>query len=184
MELGEVAGGVGAQVHRAVRVEGEQPLGLGPAGQAAPDLRPAEEEPLLAGAAVELGGRLVAERDAVGRVADGEAAEVADVLADGERAVDLVAGGVAGLELVELGDEGVGARLEGRAVLVGPPVAQGAGAVELRALVVEAVADLVPDDRADAAVVDGVVGVDVEERAAAGWPPGRRSRSGPGCSRR
>ena len=109
-------------------------------------------------------GRLVAEGDAVGRVADGEPAEVADVLADGERAVDLLARGVAGLELVELGDERVGAGLERRPVLVGPPVAQRAVAVELRALVVEAVADLVADDRADAAVVDGVVGVGVEER--------------------
>ena len=72
--------------------------------------------------------------------------------------------GVAGLEGVELRDEGVGERLERGPVLVGPPVAQRAGAVELRALVVEAVADLVADDRADAAVVDRVVGLDVEER--------------------
>src|SRR6478735_7274034 len=147
VELAEVAGGVGAQVHRAVRVEGQQPLGLLPTGDTAPDLRPAQEEALLPRVAVELGGRLVAERDAVGGVADGEAAEVADVLADGECPVDLVPGRVTRLELVELRDEGVGARLEGGPVLVGPPVTQRARAVELRALVVEAVADLVPDDR-------------------------------------
>src|SRR6478609_7476238 len=163
VELAEVAGGVGAQVHRAVRVEGQQPLGLLPAGDAAPDLRPAQEEALLPRVAVDLGGRLVAERDAVGGVADGEPAEVADVLADGQGAVNLVAGRVTRLELVELRDEGVGARLEGGPVLVGPPVAQRARAVELRALVVEAVADLVSDDRPDAAVVGRVVGLDVEE---------------------
>ena len=58
----------------------------------------------------------------------------------------------------------LGAPVEVGAVALGPPVAQVAVAVVLRALVVEAVADLVPDDGADAAVVDGVVGVDVEER--------------------
>ena len=57
-----------------------------------------------------------------------------------------------------------GALLELLAVGVGPPVVQVAVAVVLRALVVEAVADLVADDRADAAVVDRVVGVEVEER--------------------
>ena len=50
------------------------------------------------------------------------------------------------------------------AVLVGPPVDHRPGAVVLRALVVEAVADLVADDGADRAVVDRVVGVGMEER--------------------
>ena len=48
--------------------------------------------------------------------------------------------------------------------LVGPPVDQVAVAVVLGALVVEPVADLVADHRADAAVVGGVVGLGVEER--------------------
>ena len=50
-------------------------------------------------------------------------------------------------------------QLEGRLVVGGPPVVEVAGAVVLRALVVEAVADLVADHRADAAVVLGRVGV-------------------------
>ena len=57
-----------------------------------------------------------------------------------------------------------GALGEGGAVVLGPPVAQPALAVAGGALVVEAVADLVADHRADRAVVDGVVGVGVEER--------------------
>ena len=45
-----------------------------------------------------------------------------------------------------------------------PPVADLAGLVELAALVVEAVADLVADDRADGAVVHRRIGVRIEER--------------------
>ena len=57
-----------------------------------------------------------------------------------------------------------GPLLERRPVLLGPPVPQRAVAVAGRALIVEAVADLVPDHCADAAVVDRIVGVLVEER--------------------
>jgi hypothetical protein len=68
-----------------------------------------------------------------------------------------------GLELGVLGTEHAGGPRKG-GVLRGPPVAQHAVAVGLAALVVEAVADLVADDAADAAVVDGRVGVGIEER--------------------
>ena len=54
--------------------------------------------------------------------------------------------------------------LERGLVVRRPPVVEVAGAVVLRALVVEAVADLVADDRADAAVVLGRLGVRGEER--------------------
>ena len=82
------------------------------------------------------------------------------------RAVDLVVLGRGRRgEGAELRDEAPGCSASKRlAVLLGPPVAQRAGGVVARALVVEAVPDLVPDDRADAAVVDGVVGLEVEER--------------------
>ena len=56
------------------------------------------------------------------------------------------------------------AALELGAVLRLPPVGEVAVAVVLAALVVEAVPDLVPDHRADPAVVRGVVGLGVEER--------------------
>ena len=49
-------------------------------------------------------------------------------------------------------------------VVLRPPVAQRAGGVEAAALVVEAVAHLVADHGADAAVVHRIVGVEVEER--------------------
>ena len=62
------------------------------------------------------------------------------------------------LELVELRRQGGAARVELGAVGRRPPVGEVAGAVPLRALVVEAVAGLVADHRADAAVVHGVVG--------------------------
>src|SRR3546814_14565045 len=54
--------------------------------------------------------------------------------------------------------------LEAGAVFLRPPVDVVAGAVELAALVVEAVPGLVSDHRADAAVVDRVVAVGIEER--------------------
>ena len=108
--------------------------------------------------------RLLAERDQVRLVADGQAAEVADVLADGEAAVDVLAGQLARLERVVLLDQRGGLHLEGGLVVRGPPVVQVALAVVLRALVVEAVADLVADHRSDAAVVLGRVGVRAEER--------------------
>ena len=49
-------------------------------------------------------------------------------------------------------------------VVARPPVADPAGFVELAAVIVEAVAHLVADDRADGAVVHRRIGVRVEER--------------------
>lgn len=92
-------------------------------------------KPSSLGHAALLGG------DAVGGVADLQAAEVADVLADGQTAVDLVVVGQPGRRVAaELLDEPLRQRVEPLAVGLGPPVAQGPGAVVARALVVEAVA--------------------------------------------
>ena len=49
-------------------------------------------------------------------------------------------------------------------VLLREPVTQVAGSIKLAALIVKAVADLMSDDRANAAVVDRVVGLRIEER--------------------
>src|SRR5699024_1471832 len=73
-------------------------------------------------------------------------------------------------EPVELRDELVRELRERRTVLLAPPGMQVAVAVELRALVVETVADLVTDDRADRAEIAGGVGVHAEER----WAQDRR----------
>ena len=73
-------------------------------------------------------------------------------------------GSVARREAVVLLDQRLRLHLEGGLVVGRPPVVEVAGAVVLRALVVEAVADLVADHRADAAVVLGRLGVRGEER--------------------
>ena len=102
------------------------------------------------------------QRQLPGLVGDLEAGVVGDVLAEGQLAIDEIArerreGGV-------FGDQPL--RLRGKARLVArcPPVAQVAVAVELAALVVEAVADLVADHHANAAVVQRVVSRRVERR--------------------
>src|SRR5829696_5024455 len=105
VELVEVAHDVGAELRRAVRIDGEVLLLLLDPSLGAPDVGPVEEQPLRAGEAVDHGQRLVAEVDEVGGVGDGEAPEVADVLADGQRAVDVLTREVAGLEPVVLRDE-------------------------------------------------------------------------------
>jgi hypothetical protein len=87
-----------------------------------------------------------------------------------------------GFDLVELRDERR-ERIELGAVVVGPPVAQVAVAVELAALVVEAVPDLVADDGADAAVVDRVVGV-ASKNGGCRIAAGKTISFIPGCSRR
>ena len=91
----------------------------------------------------------------VGHVGEDEAAVVGGVFAEGELAVDfeIVDGG----EVAVLGDEAAGAGVELLDVGGRPPVAEVALAVELAALVVEAVGELVADDGADVAVVDGVI---------------------------
>src|SRR6476661_5142130 len=156
VELVAVADGVGTDLGRGVRVDGQQPLGLFGARLAGPDLGPPEEEPLGPGVALELGWLLTLRRDPVGGVADGQPPEVADVLAHREGTVDLLVGRSERREGAELGDERLGALVEAGPVLLGPPVAQGAGGVVARPLVIEAVPDLVPDDGTDPAVVDGV----------------------------
>src|SRR5690606_30818835 len=93
VELLEVADDVRAELRRRVRVDREPADRLGLAHEGAPALGPPGEEALRAGHAVEDGCRadVAAERHDVGAVGDGDTAEVADVLADGERAVDVAA---------------------------------------------------------------------------------------------
>src|ERR1700735_2175786 len=65
---------------------------------------------------------------------------------------------------VVLLDQRPGPRSKCLAVLCAPPVGEPAVTVALRTLVVEAVADLVTDDRADRPVVGRVVAAGIEER--------------------
>src|SRR3546814_4946692 len=75
-----VAHDVGAELRRAVRVDGEELALLLEATLGAPHIGPVHEEPLVVG----LGGLAVA-GDGIGLLPDGEAAEVTDVFPDGQR---------------------------------------------------------------------------------------------------
>ena len=138
---------------------------------ALPDPRVGQEEPLDSRVSVDDGRvrvrpPLPGQGDPVGFQPYGDASQVADVLAQCEGASDVM--GAVGVELggdvgVVLGDEGRRPLFERPAVLVRPPVVDCPVRVELRALVVEAVAYLVADDGADRAVVERVVAIGVEE---------------------
>src|SRR6185295_17075182 len=129
---------------------------------AAPGLCEGQEEPLIAREAVQNRRFRSIERELVRGVGHLETTEIADVLAHREIAVHACAferavGCVESAELLR--------RLEESGVGLGrPPVAHLSGAVELAAFVVEAVTDLMADDRADRAVVDRRIGVRIEER--------------------
>src|SRR5215510_7908154 len=131
-----------------------QPLGLGPR-VLTPDLGPPEENALLGREAIDF---VIAPRAWAGQIGherEPQAAVVRGVFTEGQPAVDM---GVA-----RYGIAGVLIRHAGRALLVRlavsrrPPVAQVAFAVELAPLIVESVRQLVTDDCAGGAVVDGGV---------------------------
>src|SRR5690606_16240094 len=134
------------------------------APQRAPHLRPAHEEALLAGEAVDHRCRLAVERATVCLQGNGQAAKVADVLAHRYLAVDVHVRQLRELVAFVLRAELGRLRLELARVLRGPPVAQQAVAVGFASLVVEAVDDLVADHATDAAVVHRRIGLRVEER--------------------
>jgi hypothetical protein len=97
-----------------------------------------------------------------GAVGEDQAAQIGDVLAEREFAVDLdlVNDGV--LRIL-IGDAG-GALDEFAGVLFGPPVLEVSFGVELAALVVEAVGEFVADSAAGVAVVGRVIHFGIEER--------------------
>ena len=96
------------------------------------------------------GGLGAVERDQVGLQRDAEPAEVADVLADGERAVDVVARAACAGASASYCSISAAVRSSNAARSASVHQSREAAvAVVLGALVVEAVADLVADDRAD-----------------------------------
>ncbi|VXC06622.1 hypothetical protein BREVUG8_90154 [Brevundimonas sp. G8] len=126
-----------------------------------PDLGPAVEEALVARRPVQNRRRLAVQRQVIGLKPHRHARGVADVLAHRQAGID----GVADDRLIGriLRTQTRGQGLEVGLVLRRPPVAQHAVAVGLGALVVEAVADLVADHPADAAIVDRRIAVRIEE---------------------
>ena len=99
----------------------------------------------------------------VGALGERHAAEVGDVLAQGQAAVDVDRRARPCRRRTARPARSASALKRSPSSSL-PPVAQRAVGVEAPALVVEAVGDLVRDDHADAAEVDGVVGVGVEQR--------------------
>src|SRR5205807_8135525 len=140
-------GAIGPEAPRRMRIDRQQLELTRLARLATPDLRPGQEEALLAGQPCDHRRRVAAERPAVCLERDLQSRQVRDVLAQRQAAVHPVARDR--LVTVELLDQFGAQRIEGGPVLLGPPAAQQAVAIEFAALVIEAVADLVPDYGAD-----------------------------------
>ena len=115
---------------RRVRINRQQAQGFFWPDRDLPGLRPRQKEALRRSEFVDHGRLCALEREQVRLVRDAEPPEVADVLADRERPVDVVAGRLSRLERVVLCDQRGGALLERRAVGLCPPVVQSAVAIE------------------------------------------------------
>ena len=153
---------LGAPAAERVAVGGDQVAHRRLAGVLAAALRIAEEEALVAGEAGDHRRLAAAQRGAIGVISGGEPGEVGQILAERELAVEReIREGAIG---VVLADQGLARFAEMGEVLGRPPVPQPPFGVELGAEIVEAVADLVADHRADRAVIIGRVGVAVVER--------------------
>src|SRR5579862_4583945 len=147
----EVANGVGAVLVGRVSVGHDPPAERRLADRLPPALREAEEEELIAAEARGARRRLAAQGKPPAVVCDREAGNVGDVLTERLLAVNVDTG--EGLVVVELLGEPRPSRTEVREILRRPPVLQSSARIEERPLIVEAVADLVTDGRADRAVV-------------------------------
>ena len=141
---------------------GEEPRARRPfAKLGLPGLRIGHEKALVAGQAADDGCLavlgLIALIRAIRRL---DAAEIADIFAERQLAVHLGAGDR--LILVILRGECCGARLERFLGGRRPPILELAGRAELAALVVEAMAHFMADDRADRAIVHRRIGIRIE----------------------
>src|SRR5665213_1800356 len=146
-----------------MRIQSQEPFDFLLADLEAPGLGPREEEPLGTGESIDHRRLLAVQRNQVGLPGNRETAEVSDVLTDGQCTIDVQFGGQLGCERVELIDQRLRALFESGAVRRFPPIGEFPRSVELRTLVVETMADLVTDHRADGAVVGGLVALRVEE---------------------
>src|SRR5260363_284379 len=93
---------------------------------------------------------------------DSESAQIANIFTQGQFAIHMQTG--QRLILTELFDELGNARIEFLTVSVGPPVHAIALGIELTALVIITMYYFMTDDRADAAVIQRIVRLRVEER--------------------
>src|SRR5215472_19169171 len=132
-----------------MRVDGEPPDDFLVPGLVLPGTSPRDEEALRAGQTIDHRCLFAVQRHQVGLPRDAEASEVADVLPDRQRSVHMLARSLQRRHGVVLLDQRPGPGFERRPVRCAPPVGEPAVTVILRTLVVEAMTDLMTDDRAD-----------------------------------
>ena len=144
-----------------MRIDCQQPFRLLVACFCPPSLAPAQEKALVAAEAIDNRRFLAFEGQFVGLVGNAQTPEITNVLAGCKFAVDGQA--VDDHVAVVLGGQLVLKLLKAGVVLLVPPVAQIAVAIELAPLVVEAVADFMADDGSNAAVVDRIIRLHVEK---------------------
>src|SRR5438270_1029253 len=143
-------------------------LGFGADLVAAP-LAPGDKELLLRGKAIDDRSGVLLPRFFEGQVSDSGARQVANALTHHQLAVVMDAG----LDevAIELAHHAGGAVMEAIQVVRGPPVVEAALGIVLSALIVKAVADLMADDDADPAIIDGIRVIHAERGRLknAGW---------------
>ena len=129
-----------------------------------PRLSPRQEESFCAGHTVDHGRLVAVQRQQVSLPGDAQSTEVADVFADRQFTVDRVSRESTRFKCVVLVDQRFGAFGEALAVNVAPPIRQASVPVEFTSLVIETMAEFVPDDGTDCAVVRGGVALGDEKR--------------------
>src|SRR5690606_17100416 len=129
---------------------------------AQPSLCPTDENALFAAKTVQDWRLFSVQAQFVSFISDAQSAEVANVFAQSEGAVYVEVR--ENLELIVLVDERSSTSFECVAVLLCPPLAHYAVAVESASLIVKSVTDLVTDNRADSPVVHGVFSIEVKVR--------------------
>src|SRR5437773_6875202 len=119
---------------------------------AAPRLRRAGEQALVASESVDQWAILAAERELVRFVGDRQTGAVCDVLAKRELAVDVKSGH----RLVDtvVRDQSLGLHLELVVALLGETIAQHPVGIVLAAMIIDAKRDFINDHRPDAAEID------------------------------
>ena len=141
---------------------GQETRDLGPVVRR-PMRREPEKEALIGGEAVDVRRRrFPGESLLKRRVRDYESAEIGDAFAFLELSVAVQTR--LDFKSIELLRDAIAALAEILQVFRRPPIFQIAVGVKLRALIVEAVSHLVADHRADAAVIERVVSLGIEER--------------------
>src|SRR5579884_2912108 len=145
-----------------VRVHGDQKASKLGSDILGPDLRVAEKKPLVGGEAINLRLRFRFWRLLEGGISNRQAAQVGNALTQHQLAVlmKLVFNNVA----VELFLNALSPLLEPFQIIGRPPVHQVSMRIKLASLIVKTMRHFMSDHRTHCAIVDGVIGVGIEER--------------------